>query len=154
MTRATVMGTGSWGTTFAQVLADAGCAVTMWGRRAEVCREIDQQHTNETYLPDVVLPPSVRATDDPRTALDGAQLVVLAVPSQTLRGNLESWGGLLPRGAVLVSLMKGVELCTDLRMSEVILQSARTEPDRVAVVSGPNLAREIAARQPTATVVA
>lgn len=154
MTRVTVMGTGSWGTTFALVLADAGAEVTLWGRREEVCREIRERHSNESYVPGLRLPPSVGASSDPAAALDGAQIVVLAVPSQTLRGNLAAWGPLLPPDAALVSLMKGVELGTHLRMSEVVAEVARAGPERVVVVSGPNLAREIAARQPTATVVA
>jgi glycerol-3-phosphate dehydrogenase (NAD(P)+) len=101
-----------------------------------------------------VLPESIRATDDPRAALDGAEVVVLAVPSQTLRPNLEHWAPLLPDGAVLVSLMKGIELGTTRRMSEVIAETTGAGPDRIAVVSGPNLAREIAARQPAASVIA
>jgi glycerol-3-phosphate dehydrogenase (NAD(P)+) len=86
--------------------------------------------------------------------LDGVEVVVLAVPSQTLRGNLAAWRPALPAGAILVSLMKGVEASTHLRMSEVVAEVAGVGPEQVAVVSGPNLAREIAVRQPTATVVA
>lgn len=152
--RVAVMGTGSWGTTFGIVLADAGCRVTMWGRRPEVCAEIAGRHRNPAYLGDLPLPVTVGATPDPAAALDGADVVVLAVPSQSLRDNLEQWRPLLPPGAVLVSLMKGVELGTTLRMSEVVAQTAQVPLERIAVVSGPNLAREIAARQPTATVVA
>lgn len=148
------MGTGSWGTTFAIVLADAGAQVTMWGRRAQICAEISAAHRNSSYLGDIPLPTSITATPDPAQALDGAQVVVLAVPSQSLRENLEGWLPDLPAGAVLVSLMKGVELGTTLRMSEVVGQTAKVGPERVAVVSGPNLAKEIAVRQPTATVVA
>ena len=149
-----VMGTGSWGTTFGLVLADAGAEVTMWGRRAEVCEQIAVEHVNREYLGEIALPPSMTADADPAAALAGAQLVVLAVPSQSLRVNLAPWRHLLPADAILVSLMKGVELGTALRMSEVIADVTGAGPDRVAVVSGPNLAREIAQRQPTATVVA
>lgn len=152
--KVTVMGTGSWGTTFAIVLADAGADVTMWGRRASVCQEIRESHTNRGYLHDTRIPSSVDATDDAERALEDARIVVLAVPSQTLRRNLEAWSGLWADDAALVSLMKGVELGTNMRMSEVICEAAKADPDRVVVVSGPNLAREIAARQPTATVVA
>lgn len=149
-----VMGTGSWGTTFGIVLADAGAQVAMWGRRPEVCDEVSQRHRNSAYLGDIPLPPTMTATTDAAQALDGAAIVVLAVPSQTLRANLEAWLPALPGDAVLVSLMKGVELGTMLRMSEVVAQTAKVGPERVAVVSGPNLAKEIAVRQPTATVVA
>jgi glycerol-3-phosphate dehydrogenase (NAD(P)+) len=148
------MGTGSWGTTFAVVLADAGAKVTMWGRRSEVCREIEERHRNSDYLGDLPLPETISASPEPAVALDGADVVVLAVPSQTLRANLEGWRQLLPPAGVLVSLMKGVELGTHKRMSEVVAEVADVGPGRVAVVSGPNLATEIAQRQPTATVVA
>jgi glycerol-3-phosphate dehydrogenase (NAD(P)+) len=149
-----VMGTGSWGTTFGAVLADAGAAVTMWGRRPEVCDQIAAEHRNREYLGEIELPASITASPDPAAALAGADLVVLAVPSQSLRANLTAWRDLLPPDAVLVSLMKGVELGTSLRMTEVIAEVTGAGPDRIAVVSGPNLAREIALRQPTATVVA
>jgi glycerol-3-phosphate dehydrogenase (NAD(P)+) len=149
-----VLGTGSWGTTFAGVVATAGAEVVLWGRRSEVCEEITVQHTNRGYLADVRLPETVTATTDPVRACSGAEIVVLAVPSQTLRANLIAWREALPPSAVLVSLMKGVELGTLKRMSEVVAEAVPAGPERIAVVSGPNLAREIAARQPTATVVA
>ncbi len=154
MTRVAVMGTGSWGTTFGIVLADAGGKVVMWGRRPEVCAEITERHRNTAYLGDVPLPESITASADHEEALDGADVVVLAVPSQSLRENLGQWRPALPPDAVLVSLMKGVELGTHLRMSEVVADVSGAGPDRIAVVSGPNLAKEIASRQPTATVVA
>jgi glycerol-3-phosphate dehydrogenase (NAD(P)+) len=154
MTRVAVLGSGSWGTAFAQVLADAGSEVTIWGRRAEVCAAINDRHENPDYLPGVSLPVSIRATDDAAAALAAAEVVVLAVPSQTLRANLTQLGSLLPAESVLVSLMKGIELGTSRRMSEVIAEMTGAPPERIAVVSGPNLAREIAARQPAASVIA
>ncbi|MDG9703681.1 NAD(P)-dependent glycerol-3-phosphate dehydrogenase [Streptomyces sp. DH37] len=154
MTRVAVYGTGSWGTAFAMVLADAGCEVALWGRRAELAEAVNTTRTNPDYLPGVTLPETVRATTDPAEAADGAEFTVLAVPSQTLRGNLSAWTPLLPSDTVLVSLMKGVELGTAKRMSEVIEEVAGADPDRIAVLSGPNLAREIAERQPAASVVA
>jgi glycerol-3-phosphate dehydrogenase (NAD(P)+) len=154
MSRVAVMGTGSWGTTFAMVLADAGAEVTMWGRRPEVCADIAKRHQNPDYLPGLDLPETITADPDPAVALDGADIVVLAVPSQTLRANLTDWRPLLNSSAVTVSLMKGVEDGTLRRMSEVIAEVLAIGPERITVVSGPNLASEIAARQPTATVVA
>jgi glycerol-3-phosphate dehydrogenase (NAD(P)+) len=154
MTRVAVLGSGSWGTAFSMVLADAGSDVTIWGRRPELCDELNIHHRNPDYLPDVALPDGIKATPSPVTALDGAEVVVLAVPSQTLRGNLEQWAPLLPEAAVLVSLMKGIELGTTRRMSEVIAETTGAGPERIAVVSGPNLAKEIAARQPAASVIA
>ena len=148
------MGAGMWGTTFAQVLCDAGTPAVLWGRRAELAGAINQRHENPDYLPGIALTSALRATCDPAEALGGTDLVVLAVPAQTLRRNLAGWAGLLPPGALLVSLMKGIEDGTHLRMSEVIAEVTGAGPDRIAVISGPNLAREIAARQYAATVVA
>lgn len=153
MTRAAVLGAGSWGTAFAKVLAEAGTETTMWARRPEVAKVIADEHRNPWYLPDVELPP-LAATHDPRIALEGADIVVLAVPSQSLRANLAEWKDDIPSNATLVSLAKGIETGTLLRMSEVIAEVSGADPSRVAVLSGPNLAHEIAARQPAATVVA
>ena len=153
MTRAAVLGAGSWGTTFAKVLADAGRDVVLWARRPDVAAAITDRHRNPEYLPDVRLP-DMTATTNAAAALDGADAVVLAVPSQTLRANLAAWRPLLPPGATLVSLAKGVELGTLKRMSEVVAEVAEVPADQVAVLSGPNLAREIAVGQPTATVIA
>ncbi|RKN06629.1 NAD(P)H-dependent glycerol-3-phosphate dehydrogenase [Streptomyces radicis] len=154
MTRVAVYGTGSWGTTFAMVLADAGCDVMLWARRPGIAEAVNTTHVNPDYLPGVTLPPAVRATTDPAEAARGAEFTVLAVPSQTLRDNLGGWVPLLPDDTVLVSLMKGIELGTAKRMSEVIEEVAGVGPDRVAVLSGPNLAPEVAERQPAASVVA
>jgi glycerol-3-phosphate dehydrogenase (NAD(P)+) len=154
VTRAAVLGTGSWGTAFAAVLADAGTSTVLWARRPELAKAVMTTHENPDYLPGVPLPDSLRATADPAEALDGADFVVLAIPSQTLRDNLAAWRDLVPRDAVVVSLMKGIELGTTKRMSEVIAEVGDVELDRIAVVSGPNLAKEIAQRQPAATVVA
>ena len=151
--RAAVMGTGSWGTAYAATLADAGTEVVMWGRRPESVDQINSG-CNTDYLPGITLPEGIRATSDPHEAMAGADLVVLAVPSQTLRSNIASWATQIPQGAAVVSLMKGVELGTTKRMSEVIAEVGHVEPDRIVVVSGPNLAREIANKQPAASVVA
>ena len=151
---AAVMGAGSWGTTFAQVLCDAGTETTLWCRRPEVADIINATKKNQEYLPSCTLPGTLRATADPGQALAGAGLVVLAVPAQTLRKNLASWAALIPKGAILVSLMKGIELDTGKRMSEVIAEVANWPADQIAVISGPNLAHEIAQRQYAATVVA
>ncbi len=150
---AAVMGAGSWGTTFAKILADAGCDVRLWARRPELARSLRGDRCNPQYLPGVRLPASVHVTADAPAALAGAGFVVIAVPSQMLRANLQPWVPHVDPAAVYVSLLKGVELGTTLRMSEVVCQVAGVTGERVAVVSGPNLAREIAAEQPAATVV-
>jgi glycerol-3-phosphate dehydrogenase (NAD(P)+) len=153
MTRVAVMGAGNWGTAFAGIMADAGATVRMWSRRQEIADQINEG-CNLDYLPDLRLPDTIRATTDPDEACAGADIVVLAVPSQTLRTNLETWGTAMPTGAPVISLMKGVELGTTKRMSEVISEVGRVEQDRIVVVSGPNLAPEIAQHQPAASVVA
>lgn len=154
VSRAAVFGTGSWGTTFAMILAEAGTSTTLWGRRAEIVDAINETRENPEYLPGTRLPDTIRATTDPAEAMDGADFVVLAVPSQTLRANLQVWKPHIPPEAVLVSLMKGVELGTCKRMSEVVCEVAEVPERRVAVVSGPNLVPELAQRQPAAAVVA
>ena len=149
-----VLGAGSWGTAFSIVLADAGNEVSICARREEVAADINDRRENADYLPGIALPPAVGATHDVEKALHGADVVVLATPSQTLRENLVVWEPFIERDAVLVSLMKGVELGTLNRMSEVIHQVTGAGPERIAVVSGPNLAKEIARREPAASVVA
>ena len=154
MTKAAVFGAGSWGSAFAMVLADAGTDVTLCARRPDIVDTVNQTHENPCYQPGITLPDRVRATLDPGEALDGAHFAVLAVTAQTLRENLARWAPLLPGDSLLVSLIKGVELGTTKRMSEVIREVADVPADRVAVVTGPNLAREIAERRPSAAVVA
>jgi glycerol-3-phosphate dehydrogenase (NAD(P)+) len=152
--RAAVLGAGSWGTTFGKLLADAGHEVTVVARRPEIAAAITEGHANPDYVPGVRLPDGLTATTDAAAALAGADLVVLAVPSQTLRTNLSGWAGLIEPDATLVSLMKGIELGTLMRMSEVIVEVAGVPEDRVVVLTGPNLSPEIAAEQPTASVMA
>lgn len=152
--RIAVFGTGSWGTAFAMILADAGCEVILCGRRRELVDAINTTGTNPDYFPGVTLPVGITATTDPREAVVDAEFAVLAVPSQTLRTNLGTWASVLGGDVVLVSLMKGVEVGTTKLMSEVIAELTGAEPNRIAVVSGPNLAPEIVCRQPAAAVVA
>ena len=123
--RVAVLGAGSWGTVFAKVLCDAGTDVAIWGRRPAIVDAINERRENPDYLPGVALPESLRATGDPAEALDGAAYVMLAVPAQTLRANLSEWVPLISSSAVLVSLMKGIELATCKRMSEVIARGRR-----------------------------
>ncbi len=151
--RVAVLGAGAWGSAFALVLADAGCRVTLWARRAEVAEEVRTRRTNSAYLGDAPLPAAVDATTDAARALDGADLVVLAVPLQRLRAQLTAWRPLLPH-VPLLCLAKGVETGTGLFGTEVVAEVTGAGPERIAAVSGPNLAAEIARRDPAATVVA
>jgi glycerol-3-phosphate dehydrogenase (NAD(P)+) len=148
-----VLGAGSWGTTFSKILADGGAEVSLWARRPELAREITESKRNSDYLPGINLPRAVRGSSNLANVLEGAEQVFISVPSQTLRENLKVVRDLIPADAIVVSLMKGVEKGTRFRMSEVLHQELEIGADRIAVVSGPNLALEIAKEQPTAAVV-
>ncbi|MBV9090681.1 MAG: NAD(P)-dependent glycerol-3-phosphate dehydrogenase [Mycobacteriaceae bacterium] len=148
------MGAGAWGTALAKVLVEAGNSVTLWARRPELADEINETHRNPGYLPDTALPVEVRATADPAKALSAITTVFLAMPAQVMRGNLAEWTALLDPDATLVSLAKGIEIGSLMRMSQVVVQVTGADQSRVAVLSGPNLATEIAQRQPAATVIA
>jgi glycerol-3-phosphate dehydrogenase (NAD(P)+) len=151
--RVAVLGAGSWGTTFAKILADGGADVMLWARRPELAREIQEAKRNSDYLPGINLPVGLRATSRLDLALAGAEQVYLAVPSQSLRATLKEASPYLGANAIVVSLMKGVEKGTDLRMSQVIAAALPIiPPEKIAVVSGPNLALEIVREQPTAAV--
>jgi len=154
MTRVAMMGSGSWGTAFAMVLAHAGCDVTIWSRDPKTVEQITTMHQNRGYHPGVELPENVHATLTAEQALSGADYVVLAIPSQVVRANLAQWKPFIPSSAVIVSLIKGIEIGTTMRMSQVIEETLGTPKEQIAVVSGPNLAREIVQRQPTASTVA
>ncbi|MGZ8742165.1 MAG: NAD(P)H-dependent glycerol-3-phosphate dehydrogenase [Nocardioides sp.] len=154
MSKVAVFGAGSWGTAFSMVLADAGHDVTIWARREELCATINEKRENTDYLPGIELPETLFATHDAERALADVSDVFFVVPSQTFRQNLEEWVDLIPRDALMVSLMKGVELGTLKRMSEVIAEVTGAGPERIGVVSGPNQAKEIARREPAASVVA
>lgn len=147
-----VVGAGSWGTTFAKVLVDAGCDVTLLARRPEQAHEIEVAKRNTDYLPGINLPKRLHATTDPSLALAGASIIFLAVPSQSLRDNLRELEPYIESSAVLVSLVKGVEKGSTMRMSEVIADTLDIDSQRIGVVSGPNIALEIAKEQPTGAV--
>ncbi|MFC5790454.1 NAD(P)-dependent glycerol-3-phosphate dehydrogenase [Agromyces tardus] len=151
--RVAVLGAGSWGTTFAKILADGGADVMIWARRPELAREIQEAKRNSDYLPGVNLPINLRATARLDLALAGAEQVYVSVPSQSLRENLIAAEPHLHAEATIVSLMKGVEKATGHRMSEVIAEVLPISEFKIAVISGPNLALEIAKEQPTAAVV-
>jgi len=154
MARIAVIGAGSWGTTFAKVLVDAGNEVLLWSRREEITEEINSTHRNGDYMPGINLPKELVASSNIEEVLKGAEQVYIAVPSQTLRTNLEEWGKFIEDGAIVVSLMKGVEQGSSLRMSEVIEDVLKIDKDLICVVSGPNLSLEIASEQPAACVAA
>lgn len=153
MATVAVLGAGAWGTTFAKVLADAGNTVHMWARRDEIAREINETHRNTRYLQRINLPLSLTASTSLAVTLTGADAVFLSVPSQSLRSVLGETGTLFGDDIPVVSLMKGVERSTGLRMSEVIATAGNIDHQRIAVLSGPNLALEMAKEEPSASVV-
>ncbi|MFD7444051.1 NAD(P)H-dependent glycerol-3-phosphate dehydrogenase [Streptomyces sp. NPDC059909] len=152
--RAAVFSAGSWGTAVAKIMADAGTDVIVHARRSEIADAINTVHRNPGYFPDIELPAALTATTDPAAVLAGADFLVLSIPAQTLRTNLAAWAPHIGPDTVIVSLMKGIEMDTGKRASEVITEVADVSADRVAVLSGPNLAREIMDGQPAAATVA
>ena len=152
--KVTVLGSGQWGTTLAQVLCDAGNDVVIWGRNQSVVDEINSVHTNQRSLPALVLPTKLRATSDIAAAVQHSEMIVLAIPAQSLRENLKSWKALISKEIPIVSSLKGVEVATQKRMTEVVQEVLDIPEDMLAIITGPNLAREVVLRQPTGAVAA
>ena len=152
MSKVTVLGAGAWGTTLAQVLSDAGNEVLLWARSLEIVSEINSSHTNKKYLNDLVLPPSLKATSDIQNAFAHSDVYVLAIPTQQLRAMLKEWAPYLNKQAVVVSTLKGIEVGSDLRVSEVIAEEWGDV--KFSLITGPNLADELSLRQLAGAVVA
>lgn len=154
MSRVSVLGSGAWGTTLAQVLADAGQEVLIWGRNATVVREINNDHTNHTFLPGAQLPSSIRATTDVNEVFAFGEALVLAIPAQSLRENLLAWKDLFPLEKPIISTLKGIEADTHLRMTEILVNEIGASLENVGLITGPNLAAEMILRQPAGAVAA
>ncbi|MER6160333.1 NAD(P)H-dependent glycerol-3-phosphate dehydrogenase [Streptomyces sp. NPDC001868] len=152
--RTAVFSAGSWGTAMAKVMADAGGHVTMHARRPEVADAINTSHRNPGYFPEIELPAFLTATTEPAAALDGADYLVLSIPAQALRANLTVWAPHIGPDTVIVSLMKGIETASGLRASQIIAEVTGVPAERIAVLSGPNLAGEIMEGQPAAATIA
>jgi len=152
VSKVVVLGAGQWGSTMAQVLCDAGNHVLLWGRSQQVVDEINQHHTNVKYLDQNILPIGLRATTDLQEAFDYSNIYVLAVPAQSLRENLIAWKPLVAPNALYISTLKGIEVSTLSRMTEIISQIMETE--NVGIITGPNLAYELILRQPAGAVAA
>jgi glycerol-3-phosphate dehydrogenase (NAD(P)+) len=149
-----VVGAGSWGTAVA-ALWSVNADVVLWARRPELAACIGRRHENTDYLPGIALPDAVRATPDLAEACGGADVVVMAVPSHGFRGVLTEAAPSVGADVPVISLAKGVEQGTRARMTEVVADVLPGHPpERVGVLTGPNLAREVAEGQPTASVVA
>jgi glycerol-3-phosphate dehydrogenase (NAD(P)+) len=149
-----VIGAGSWGTTVAAIVS-GNAPTVLWGRDPEIVAAVAQRHENPGYLPGIRLPDALRATTDLEAACAAAEVVIMAVPSHGFRAVLEVAAPFVRPDAPVVSLAKGLERDTMLRMSEVVLEVLTGhEPRTVAVLTGPNLAIEIAEGQPAASVIA
>jgi glycerol-3-phosphate dehydrogenase (NAD(P)+) len=149
-----VIGGGAWGTTMAAMVS-ARADVVLWAREDEVVKAVNTRHENTVFLPGVDLPASLRATPNLDEAVQGRDVVIMAVPAQHVRSVGRALTGLLPSTVPVVSLTKGIEQHTLLRPTEVLAQVfARQGEPAIGVLSGPNLAREIAGGEPSATVIA
>jgi len=152
MRKVTVFGAGAWGSTMAQVLSDAGNDVLLWGRSEEVIAEINSAHTNKKYLVKHVLPATISATTDLAKAFQSSQIYVLAIPAQQLRTTLQEWKPYFSSESIIVSTLKGIEISSQMRMTEVIEDVLG--PHKIALITGPNLADELVLRQPAGAVAA
>ena len=152
MSTVTVFGAGAWGSTMAQVLNDAGNDVLLWGRSEDVITEINAAHTNKKYLGSHKLPLSLKATTDLAQAFAHSSIYVLAIPAQQLRATLQEWKPFFSSDSIIVSTVKGIEISTQMRMTEVIEDVLG--PHAIAIITGPNLADELVLRQPAGAVAA
>ncbi|MBL6957053.1 MAG: NAD(P)H-dependent glycerol-3-phosphate dehydrogenase [Chlorobium phaeobacteroides] len=151
----TVLGAGSWGTTLAVLLAGKGASVRLWAHRPEFARELEASHENVRYLPGVTIPDSIRIEDDIVRAVQGASIIVTAVPSQALRETLALFRDVSLSDTIIVNVAKGIELDTGKRLSEVIPEVLpAVSPAQVAVLYGPSHAEEVSDKQPTTVVAA
>jgi glycerol-3-phosphate dehydrogenase (NAD(P)+) len=152
--KSTVLGTGAWGTTLAQIIVDAGHDVLLWGRNASVVDELNALHTNEKFLPGIKLPEQIRATTDIKAALEFSDVIIVAIPAQTLRENLKVWAPHLNPGMRLISTLKGIEEDTHSRMTEIMASELGISLEDMGLLTGPNLAGELSLRQPAGAVAA
>ena len=152
MSKIVVLGAGQWGTTMAQVLCDAGNHVLMWGRSQELVDEVNERHTNSKYLDESILPVGLKATTSLTEAFEYSSIYVIAIPAQALRENLKTWKPLFQPNALIISTLKGIEVSTMSRMTEIISEVLETQ--NIAIITGPNLANELVLRQPAGAVAA
>ncbi len=152
--RVGVVGAGAWGTTLASMVA-IRADTTLWAREQEVVESVTRDRENRPFLPGFSLPEELTVTNDLDQALDDVDVVLVAVPSQHLRATITLGRSAVPRRAAIVSVVKGIELGTGRRMSQVLSEVlVDHDPASIGVLSGPNLAREVMGGQPAATCVA
>jgi glycerol-3-phosphate dehydrogenase (NAD(P)+) len=154
MSKVSILGSGAWGTTLAQVLCDANHEVLLWGRNISVVDEINSSNTNQRFLSGVELPKALRATTDINEAFSFGDAVVLAIPAQSLRTNLQKWKDIFPLDLPIISSLKGIEADTASRMTDVVIEELGVDPMLIGLITGPNLAGELSLRQPAGAVAA
>lgn len=152
MNKIAVIGAGSWGTTISSIAA-ASAETVLWARREELAQAINDTRHNPDYLPELQLPENLSATHDLERAISDADVVVMAVPSHGFRDVFTLIANHLPNQIPVISLTKGIEQNTLARMTEIVAELGH-EPSVAGVLTGPNLATEIAAGQPAASVIA
>ena len=151
--RVAVVGAGSWGTAVSWLLGSKGVDVQLWAREPEIAESVNAAHRNPTYLRDIVLPQCVTSTSSVTQAVAGVNAIVVVTPSHGVRGVAESMSATVPDDIPVVSLAKGVEQGTLMRMTQV-LEDVLGNRTRLAALSGPNHAEEVSKGVPSATVVA
>ena len=150
-----VLGSGAWGTALAKVLAEKGDDVVVWARREDLCAPINERHENSRYLPGAVLPKNLTASTNLAATLDGANLVVFVVPSHATREVARLAAAHVKKDVLIVSATKGIEIDSLMLMNEVLEDELTNHREgQLAFLSGPSFAKELAARHPTAVVVA
>jgi glycerol-3-phosphate dehydrogenase (NAD(P)+) len=152
--KAAVLGAGSWGTALAAVLTNNGHETVVWAKRAVVCDEINTSHTNRKYLPEAKLPVQLRATTDLADALADRDLVIFAVPSGAMPEVVTASKSLIGESSLVAHAVKGFDLDTRQRMSQLIAREIPDVERRLAVITGPSHAEEVIAEMPTTIVVA
>lgn len=155
MSKIVVTGTTSWGTTLAILLANNGHDVTLLARSASEAQNLETSRQNARFLPELLFPHTMHVSNSIEYATDGASMAIIAVPSNTLRDNVKTLAPYLDKHTILLSATKGLEKGTSMRMSQVIEEELpKANLDNIAVLSGPNLAKEVSVRIPTSTVIA
>lgn len=155
MAKVAVLGAGAWGTALAKVLADKGNEAALWAHRLELAEHIERDRVNHRYLPGAELPPTLTATGDLEEALRGAELCVVVVPSHAIRPVVREARRFIPEGALICSATKGIENESLMLVSEILVDElGKGAERRLTYLSGPSFAKEVAACQPTAVVVA
>lgn len=155
MSKVAVIGAGSWGTALAMVLADNQFEVALWSRREEQVQEINGQHTNHKYLPDVILPQGITASTNLEAVVQDTKYILLVLPTSSIRSTCQKLLPFLTAEHVLIHSSKGIEMDSHLRISEIISEEIPAEKRKgIVVLSGPSHAEEVSKRYPTTVVVA